>query len=41
VSFSDASDEELENEFMDAISGSLDSMEDDDDDIANIPNAGS
>ena len=34
VSFSDASDEELENEFMDAISGSLDSMEDDDDDIA-------
>lgn len=33
VSFSDASDEELENEFMDAISGSLDSMEDDDDDI--------
>lgn len=32
VSFSDASDEELENEFMDAISGSLDSMDDDEDD---------
>ncbi len=33
VSFSDASDEELENEFLDAISGSL-TMDDDDDDVA-------
>ncbi|WP_010298857.1 DNA-directed RNA polymerase subunit omega [Candidatus Odyssella thessalonicensis] len=32
VSFADASDEELENEFLDAFSTSLSSMEDDDED---------
>ncbi len=34
VSFADASDEELESEFMDAFNGSLDSMDDDEDDVA-------
>ena len=33
VSFADASDEELESEFMDAFNGSLDSMDDDEDDV--------
>lgn len=34
VSFADASDEELESEFMDAFNGSLDSIDDDEDDVA-------